>query len=175
MLNRILALSLGALAALPALAAAAPAGSSPGMTPAVTLEQIMADRDWLGNPPVEGYWSQDSKSVLYYQKRDGSQLEDLYQVSVDGGDAKKLSDADLANAPGRDGNFNRDHSQQVFVRDNNVFVRSVLTSRLRQLTRDNQKKNAASFMADGGRVQWHQGNDIYVYDLGSGMSGLAAD
>ena len=171
--RRILAFLIGAFMALPALAATDSA--APAATSGVTLEQIMADRDWLGNPPTEGYWSQDSKSVLYLQKRDGSQLEDLYQVNIDGGAPKKLADADLANAPGRNASFNHDRSQQVFVRDGNVFVRSVLSGRLRQLTRDNEKKNAVSFMADGNRVQWHQGNDIYVYDLDSGMSALAAD
>jgi dipeptidyl aminopeptidase/acylaminoacyl peptidase len=171
MLNRILALSLGTLAALPAFAApAAPAASS-----GVTLEQIMAARDWIGNPPEAGYWSEDSKTVLYRQKRDDSALYDLYQVDATGTLSRKLGDADLGNAPASGGDWNRDHSQHVFVRDDNVFVRSVLTSRLRQLTRDNTHKDTPSFMADGTHVQWHQGNDVYVYDLDSGMSALAAD
>ncbi|HEY3646052.1 MAG TPA: prolyl oligopeptidase family serine peptidase [Gammaproteobacteria bacterium] len=171
MLNRILALSLGALAALPAYAAAA----APAAASGVTLEQIMAARDWIGNMPESGYWSEDSKTVMYRRKRDDSALYDLYQVDVSGTLTRKVGDADLGNAPAPGGDWNRDHSQHVFVRDDNVFVRSVLTGRLRQLTRDNVKKDTPSFMADGNRVQWHQGNDVYVYDLDSGMNMLAAD
>ena len=171
MLNRILALSLGALAALPAFAAPAPSGATPG----VTLEQIMAARDWIGNMPESGYWSYDSKTVMYRQKREDSALSDLYQADVTGTLTRKVGDADLGQAPAPGGDWNRDHSQHVFVRDDNVFVRSVLTGRLRQLTRDNVKKDTPSFMADGNHVQWHQGNDVYVYDLDSGMSMLAAD
>ena len=172
-MQRILGLLIGTLAALPVLAAPAPA--QPGAAAGITLEQIMADRDWLGNPPTEGYWSYDSKSLLFYQKRDGSQLNDLYQVSVEGGAPKKLGDADLANAAAPGGDWNHDHSQQVFVRDDNLFVRSVLTGRLRQLTHYNGHKDSPSFMADGTRVQWHEGNDIYIYDLDSGVTSLVAD
>jgi dipeptidyl aminopeptidase/acylaminoacyl peptidase len=171
---RLPALLLGALAAaLPALACAAgpaPAGSG------VTLEQIMAARDWIGNPPEDGYWSWDSKSVLYKVKRDGSPLRDLYRVDAAGqGAPRKLGDSDLANAPAPGGAFNRAHTLQVFIRDNNVFVRNLATGSLRQLTRDNTARNAEQFMADGTRVQWHQGNDIYVYELNTGLTSLAAD
>src|SRR6185312_10055116 len=174
MQQRILALCLGALAALPALSAA---GATPAATPAVgvTLEQIMADRDWIGNPPEAGYWNYDSKSVLYKVKRDGSALYDGYQVDVAGATPHKLADSELANTSGPDGDWNRDHSLQVFVHDDNVYVRSVLTGRLRQLTRYKGKKDSASFMADGSHVQWHEDNDIYVYDLDSGMTAEAAD
>jgi dipeptidyl aminopeptidase/acylaminoacyl peptidase len=175
MQQRILALLLGALAALPTLTAAAPAAPTTGVTPTVTLEQIMADRGWIGNPPEAGYWSYDSKSVLYRVKRDGGPLDDLYQVDVAGAAAHKLSDAELGNAAAPDGAWNRDHSMQVFVRDDNVFVRSVLTGHLRQLTRYKGKKDSASFMADGSHVQWHEDNDIYVYDLDNGVTAEAAD
>ncbi|HEY3858819.1 MAG TPA: S9 family peptidase, partial [Gammaproteobacteria bacterium] len=168
----IYAFLAGALVALPIVATATPAAPAAS---GVTLEQIMADRDWIGNPPEAGYWSYDSKSVLYRVKRDGSALYDLYQADVAGTAAHKISDADLPNASAQEGDWNRDHSMHVFVRDDNVFVRSVLTGRLRQLTRYKGHKDSPSFMADGSHVQWHEDNDIYVYDLGSGVTTEAAD
>src|ERR1700733_7694173 len=97
MQQRILALLLGALAALPALATAAPAQPAAG---GITLEQIMADRDWIGNPAEAGYWNYDSKSVLYKVKRDASALYDEYQVDVAGAAPHKLADSELANTSG---------------------------------------------------------------------------
>ena len=168
MQHRILAFLTGALIALPALAA-------PGTDTPVTLEQIMANTDWIGNQPEEGYWSYDSKSVYYSQKREGSALHDLYSVDVNGGAPHKLTDSELPNASSPDGDYNHARTFQVFVRDNNVFVRNLLTGSLRQLTRDTVKKTDAEFMADGASVQWHQGDDIYVYALNSGLVSLAAD
>ena len=166
MLHRLLAFTAGALVVLPALAAPA--------TP-VTLEQIMASHDWIGNPPEDGYWAYDSKTVYYSQKRAGSELRDLYSVGVDGSAAHKVADAELGNLSSPTANYNHARDMQVLIRDNNVFVRNLMTGALRQLTRDKADKSDAEFMADGTRVQWHQGNDIYLYDLSSGLVSLAAD
>jgi len=167
MQHRILAFLTGALIALPAVAASTDAP--------VTLEQIMANTDWIGNQPEEGYWGYDSKSIYYSQKREGSALHDLYMVDAAGGAPHKLADNELAGASAPDGAYNRARTFQVFVRENNLFVRNLLTGSLRQLTHYNGKKDSPSFMADGSRVQWHEGNDIYLYDLNSGVTSLAAD
>ena len=170
-MNRTPALLIGILVALPALAAP-PAGESAS---GVTLEQIMAARDWIGNMPEGGYWSDDSKSVYYTVKRDGNPLRDLYVVDAAGGDAHKLADSELPGASSPDGAYNLARTFKVFVRDDNLFVHNLTTGSLRQLTRYNGKKDSPSFMADGSHVQWHEGNDIYLYDLNSGITSLPAD
>ena len=40
----------------------------------LTLEQIMADPDWLGNKPENAYWGSDSRTAFFEQKRQGSKL-----------------------------------------------------------------------------------------------------
>ena len=170
--KRTLALLTGSLLALPMFAASA---ADTPKAAGVTLEQIMANSDWLGHPPENGYWNYDSKSVYYSQKRDGSTLEDLYQQDLNGGAPRKLADADLAGVSAPGGDINHGRTFYVFIRDNNVFLRNLTTGSQRQLTRDKAAKNSVSFMADGARVQWHEGNDIYVYELNSGLTSLAAD
>src|SRR5215469_1183311 len=140
MLDRTLAFLSGALLALPALAATT-------ATP-VTLEQIMANADWLGNAPEQGYWGYDSKTVYYSQKRDGSALSDLYSVDISGGSPHKLADSELPGASAPDGAYNLAHTFRVFVRDDNLFVRNLSTGSLRQLTRYAGAKSDPSFMAD---------------------------
>ncbi|HEV2111153.1 MAG TPA: S9 family peptidase, partial [Gammaproteobacteria bacterium] len=174
MQHRILAFLIGASLALPALAASA-TDTAPGTAAPVTLEQIMANTDWIGNQPEAGYWGYDSKSVYYSQKRSGSALHDLYMVDTAGGAPRKLGDSELPNASAPDGAYNQARTFQVFVRDDNVFVRNLLTGSLRQLTHYNGKKDSPSFMADGSRVQWHEDNDIYIYDLNSGVTSMTAD
>jgi dipeptidyl aminopeptidase/acylaminoacyl peptidase len=169
MQQRTLAFLIGALLALPVFSVSA-ATDTP-----VTLEQIMANTDWIGNQPERAYWGYDSKTVYYSQKRDGSALDDLYAVDVSGGAARKLADSELPEASAPDGAYNQARTFHVFVRDDNLFVRNMLTGSLRQLTRYNGKKTEPSFMANGTRVQWHEDKDIYVYDLNSGVTSLAAD
>jgi len=169
MQHRIPAFLMGALLALPGFAVSAAAD-----TP-VTLEQIMANTDWIGNPPEQGYWGYDSKTVYYTQKRDDSALSDLYAVDVSGSAPHKLADSELPDASAPDGAYNLARTFHVFVRDDNLFVRNLTTGSLRQLTRYAGKKSDPSFMADGSHVQWHEGTDIYLYDLNSGITSAAAD
>jgi dipeptidyl aminopeptidase/acylaminoacyl peptidase len=172
MIQRITCILLGALLAAPAAFAETPAASNHG---GVTLEQIMANPDWIAHIPEGAYWSYDGKTVYYRQKRDDSPLTDLYAVDITSGAAHKINDSELANASAPDGDYNHAHTYKVFIRDNNVFVRNLLTGSLRQLTRDNTPKRDAGFMADGTRVQWHEDNAIYIYELNSGLVSLAAN
>ncbi|MGH8313081.1 MAG: S9 family peptidase, partial [Gammaproteobacteria bacterium] len=172
----LISLLSGLLLLLPALPAlAAPSGAAPGTGVGVTLEQIMANPDWIGNPPERAYWGWDSRHIYYWQKRQGSPLRDLYAVNVASDAVVKVPDSDLGTVSAPGDSYNLAYTLKVFVRDNNVFVRDLRTGALRQLTRDSAAKNDAEFMADGERVQWHQGNDIYLYNLHTGLVSLAAD
>ena len=57
--------------ALIALVAITPLASADELT----LEQIMADPDWLGNKPENAYWGHDNRTVFFEQKRQGSKLK----------------------------------------------------------------------------------------------------
>jgi hypothetical protein len=91
-----LLVSGGAFAAPQDAAAASPAATAQKLT----LEQIMADPDWIGPPVEDEYWSIDSRNVYFKLKRKGSSIKDLYRVSADGGTPEKLAGAQLAGADG---------------------------------------------------------------------------
>ncbi|HAN28085.1 MAG TPA: hypothetical protein DCP75_10280, partial [Haliea salexigens] len=55
-------------------------GTSAALAGVPDLEQIMADPDWIGNPPTEAYWSDDEQAVYYRQKRLDSTLQDTYRL-----------------------------------------------------------------------------------------------
>jgi dipeptidyl aminopeptidase/acylaminoacyl peptidase len=173
--TRTIALVLGLAACTSVLAARPAAQRAARAAAAVTLEQIMADPDWMGNPPEEAYWGYDSRTVHYWQKRDGSPLRDLYAVDVASGAVHKLADPELATASAPGAAFNPARTLHVFVRDDNVFVQDLRTGALRQLTRRPGAKRDPEFMADGARVQWHEGDRIFIADLASGLISLAAD
>ena len=92
-----LLVSAGAFAATPEVASAAHASATPAKP---SLEQIMADPDWIGPPVEDEYWSIDGRNIYYELKRKGSSIRDLYRVAAGGATPTKLSDAELANADG---------------------------------------------------------------------------
>ncbi|MFC3095605.1 S9 family peptidase [Alteromonas sediminis] len=69
---------------------------------AITLEQIMADPEWLGRQPENPSWSLDGKHMVFQRKTQGSVLRDWYRISTDNNEqivtiedeARHLFDAD---------------------------------------------------------------------------------
>jgi dipeptidyl aminopeptidase/acylaminoacyl peptidase len=135
---------------------------------------IMADPDWIGNPPEDPYWSDDGRAVYFKQKRQGSELHDLYRLQLGERTPRRMADADLATADAP-GEISRDRKWKVFIRDGNVFLKELGTGAVRQLTRTPEVKTEARFMAGGRRVSFRVKETYFVYDLASGTLSQAAD
>ena len=84
-MSRVLPLSL----LLSAVLAAPAAHAAP--TP-ITIEQAMADPDWIGPPVERAWWTWDGKQVQYELKRDGSSVRDTFQQALDGAAAHRIAD-----------------------------------------------------------------------------------
>jgi len=144
--------------------------------PALTLEQIMADPDWIGNPPEDPYWSDDGRAVYYERERDGagSNPTDLFRLDLASGKSTRIEPAERgkADAPGR---RSLDRKKTVYVRQGDVFVKDLTTGAVRQITRTSAPESDPFFLADGKRIGFYRDNQPFVYDLASGLLSQAAD
>ena len=170
-------LARAAPAAPPAMRAS-PASMAPPAAPAreeLTLEQIMADPDWIGNPPENPYWAGDGRAVYFERKRQGSPLRDLYRLRLDERQPRLVPDAErgAAGAPG--GAISRDRRWMTYARDGDVFLENVATGAVRQLTRTAEAKTDPRFMAGDSRVSFRVKETVFVYDLRSGLISQPAD
>ncbi|HWG66613.1 MAG TPA: DPP IV N-terminal domain-containing protein, partial [Rhodanobacteraceae bacterium] len=165
-----LLVSAGVSAAAPQDATSAATASAPQK---LTLEQIMADPDWIGPPVEDEYWSMDGRSVYFKLKRKGSSIQDLYRVSAEGGTPDKLSGTELAGADGPPV-FDHAHDRAAFIRHGDVFVRDVARATTRQITRDDAGKFGLQISTDGQLVSWSQDNDWFVWNASTGVVAPAA-
>ncbi|MGB0134920.1 prolyl oligopeptidase family serine peptidase [Dokdonella sp.] len=141
---------------------------------AITLEQSMADPDWIG-PPVESpYWSVDSKSIYYRLKRDGSTIRDLHRINLETRQDVVIDPALMADADGRGAVFDRSRQLAAFVRSGDIFIRDLRNSQLIQVTRTPQSEASPQFSADGRALQFRTGNDWSSYDIASRVTAPAA-
>jgi dipeptidyl aminopeptidase/acylaminoacyl peptidase len=169
--HRLTAAGLMLLLALPTGATAAAPEASP-----VTLEQIMADQDWIGNPPEDPYWSDDGRAIYYEREREGigKQRKDLYRVDLASGKTTLVEPAQRARADAP-GERNRERTRKVYLVDGDVFVKDLKTGDVRQITRTDEAEKDPHFLADGRRIWFHRGKDVFVHDLESGVTWQAAD
>ncbi len=149
------------------------AATLPVLAAPLTLEQIMANPDWIG-PAVESpYWSADGQSIYYHLKRDGSSVRDLYRVNPDTGVPEKVSDKERAQVDDTP-IFNRQRDKAAFTRHDDVFVRDLKTGKLQQITRTAAHEKALQWSADGKAVQYKIEQNWYSHELASGTTASVA-
>jgi len=141
---------------------------------AVTLEQAMADPDWIGAPVERPYWSVDGRSLYYQLKRKGSSVRDLHRIDLADGRDAVVDPPMMAGADGREAVFDRARTRAAFVRNGDVFIRELASGRLIQVTRTPQPEASPQFSADGRALQYRSGTDWFSYDIAAGVAGPAA-
>ena len=141
---------------------------------AVTLEQAMANPDWIGPPVERPYWALDGRGIYYSLKQDGNSIRDLHRIGTDGANAGIVDPKAMASADGLNPIFNASRRYAAFIRNGDVFLREMGNGRLIQVTRTPKPEASPQFSADGRSLQYRLENDWFVHDIGSGASGPAA-
>lgn len=159
---------LGALAlGLPCVAMSTLAQSAQAVP--VTLEQIMSDPDWLGNPPENPYWADDGQSIFFSQKRPGEDQRDLVQIDLGGQVLRTVGVGEAGGVDASGGDLSLDGRWKVYTREGDVFLKNLETGARRQLTRTVARENNARFLADGKRIAFVRDQTVFVRDLESGL------
>ncbi len=135
----------------------------------VTLEQIMADPDWLGRQPQNPYWADDNLSFYYERKQDGAEARDLFQADLEGTVMRQVEDADRGNADVHGGDWSRDRTSKVYTHEGDLFLEDVANGRLRQLTRTEARESSPRFLVGDDRIWFHRGDEVFVRELDSGL------
>ena len=154
---RRFALSFSCLLALACTAQAQPS------TP-LTLQQIMADPDWIGPGVEDAWWRWDGRAIDFNLKREGESIRDTFRVGIDGASTmQRIDGGERAQLDGEGAIYSRDRRRSVFVRNGDVFVRDLSSGALTQLTRSNARESRPQW-SDDGTLIWRQGNDWYRWD-----------
>jgi len=164
---KLMPLSLLLLAAT--AGAQTPVSSAPA---ALTIEQVMADPDWIGAGVDNAWWQWDGQQVQYLLKRNGSPVRDTYRQPVDGAAAQRVGDNERAGLDAANPAYDPQRQRMVFARNGDIFLRDLRSGALTQLTRSNETESRPQFASDGG-VIWRAGNDWYHWAPGGGTSQVA--
>ncbi len=146
-----------------ALILAAPIASAGDLT----LEQIMADPDWLGNAPENAFWGPDNRTVYFQQKRQGSALRDLYSVDSRDGAIAQVAEAHWSRLMRRAAEYSEAGDLHTWVYSGDIFMSD--GDDLRQITRTSAVESNPRFMSDGRRITFERDDQVFVFDPASGF------
>jgi dipeptidyl aminopeptidase/acylaminoacyl peptidase len=167
-----IALTLGALLTPAALSGAAGGDTTP---PPVTLEQIMADPDWIGGVPEDPYWAEDGAAIYYRRKQQGHELRDLYRLDLATAEARIVPLAEEGKADQPSPALSHNRQRKAYVRDGDLFVKELPRGPFRQLARIARAVTDPQFMVGDREVAFRVGEDFYSYDLATGLVAQLTD
>ena len=170
-LSPVTAYSMSRLTPLSLLLLAATA-SAQTSAPPLTIEQAMADPDWIGPAVDQAWWGWNGHQVEYLLKRNGNQIRDTFRQSLDGQPATQVEAADRATLDAAEPVYDAQRQRMLFVRNGDVFMRDLRSGALTQLTRSNESEDQPQFATDGGAI-WRAGNDWYHWNQASGTAQAA--
>jgi dipeptidyl aminopeptidase/acylaminoacyl peptidase len=146
----------------------APLVQPPKSQQPLTLNQIMANPDWMGLFAQGAYWSDDSQSVFFSRQVHQSPNADFYQQAVGQSEAIKLALNQLHLADQRNGVLDPPKTQKAYIYQGNIFVKNLSSGAIKQITRQNDPIKGVRFLTNGDLAFW-QGNNIFRLHESSGL------
>jgi dipeptidyl aminopeptidase/acylaminoacyl peptidase len=130
----------------------------------ITLEQIMSDPDWMGRTAQRWYWGDDSETIFYQQKREGSPVSDLYRQALSEKSAAKVNIAQLHTVSDNGAQLNKAGSHEAYSFKGNIFVKNIKTGAVQQLTYTSSDENSVMFL-NNGNVAYRIANKFFEHNL----------
>lgn len=145
------------------------AAQSQAGTTLMTMEQAMADPDWLGRQPEGEFWSADSSKIYFQRKQAGSEIRDWHAIQLQQNHAiAPLSLHQLDEMGAEDQIFSKDGTFVAWTFEGQVFVKHLQTGAVSQITRNQKEHESLQFLTDG-RLAFRDGWDFYAVNLTSGQ------
>ncbi|PZQ30124.1 MAG: S9 family peptidase, partial [Stenotrophomonas acidaminiphila] len=138
----------------------------------LTIEQAMAEPDWIGPPVERAWWAWDGRQVQYELKRDASLVRDTFEQALDGSAARRVGDDERAGLDAAEPVYDASRQRMLLSRNGDLFVRDLRNGALTQITRTNEAEQQARFAHDGA-VIWRTGTTWYRWTAGTGTSTVA--
>src|SRR6267154_892409 len=91
----------------------------------LTVEKIMRDPKWIGVPPSNFFWSEDSKQIYFQWNPENSPGDSLYTVSLTNLSPSKVTPAIRRQLPSF-GQYNQARTKKVFERNVDVFLLDIV-------------------------------------------------
>ncbi|MCA1616487.1 MAG: hypothetical protein LC800_20815, partial [Acidobacteria bacterium] len=137
----------------------------------LTVDSIMRGPALVGYQPESVRWSRDSRRVYFRWKQPAEprlKEMDLYVVGRDGSDLRKLSEDEAREAPPASGDLSKDKTMTVYAEEGDVFIYEHARGARRQVTRTTEAELNPRFTADGKRVYFTRGGNLYALSLDGG-------
>ncbi|MEO6213866.1 MAG: DPP IV N-terminal domain-containing protein, partial [Vicinamibacterales bacterium] len=161
-----------AAAAMAALSVSAPdaqapspgnaSAKAPAASVALTIDSIMRGPDLVGYPPSGLRWSGDSQRLYFDWRKPGDEESSTYVVSREGGEPRKLSDADAKHAPPTGGRWDAAHKRLLVSDGGDIAIFATATGTRRQITKTSGAEGNPRWARNDTHVTYVSGGNLFI-------------
>ena len=134
----------------------------------LTVDSIMRGPKLVGYPPTGLRWAGDSSRLYYEWRRPGEDETSTWVVGRDGGEPKKLSDAERRNAPPVSGVWDKAHRRVLFVDQGDIVLLDSVSGTRRNITRTTGSESNPRWARRESAVTFVRDNNLFAVPIDSG-------
>jgi len=134
----------------------------------LTVDLIMRDPKWIGSSPGNPSWSEDSKYIYFMWNPEGTESDSLYVISRNGGTPQKVTLEERQKLPSRYGDYNKNRTKKVFVRNGDIFILDLKKNTEFRVTQTNENESNPQFSKDEQKIIYSKENNLYMWFIKDG-------
>jgi len=132
---------------------------------ALTVDSIMRGPKLVGYAPTGLRWSGDSARLYFEWRRPGDDEASTWVVARDGGEPRKLSDAERRDAPPAAGAWDKAHRRVLFAAEGDIVVVDTVAGTRRQITRTTGSESNPRWARHERAVAFTRENNLFLVSL----------
>ena len=134
----------------------------------LTVDSIMRGPALVGYPPSGLRWSGDSSKLYFEWRHAGEDDASTYVVGREGGEPRRLTDAERKNAPPVNGAWDRAHRRVVFADAGDIVVVDTVAGTRKQITRTTGSESNPRWARNETAVTFVRENNLFVVPIDRG-------
>ena len=148
---------------------AAATGASAQKLDTLTIEKIMRDPKWIGVPPSNVHWGDDSKKIYFNWNPQNADRDELFSITpTDLKPVKVTIEGQKLIVP-QYGQWNKKRTLKVYEKNGDIYLFDLKTGSEQQLTSTTDRESNPSFSSDEGKVLFMRGENLYSLKLNGGQ------
>src|SRR5688500_18036939 len=146
----------------PSAQSPAPASTKAPPSVEMTIDSIMRGPDLVGYPPSGLRWSGDSTRLYFSWRKPGEEEASTYVVGKDGGQPKKLTEAEAKDAPPANGRWDKARKRMLVSDRGDIVIYEASTGARRQITKTSGGEGNPRWARNDTHVTYVSGGNLFM-------------
>jgi dipeptidyl aminopeptidase/acylaminoacyl peptidase len=138
----------------------------------LTVDSIMRGPDLVGWPPTSLRWSTDSTQLFFEWRKPGEKEAATYVVGRDGGEPKRLTDAEAEDAPPAAGRWDKARRRLLAADDGDVVLYDGAARKRLRLTRTTGGESSPRWARNDTHVTYVRDGNLFIVPVGQGAGSV---